>query len=169
MDTMSGWLSFRSVPKMLHDQVNMCFTYLNRMQHGMLDSALFGDLPPRLTQDFAQLRMDLLTNVPFFSPNLRTHLFLSRIAAALVHRVYPPGSYILYQHEKQRELIIVKSGRADVYIRGSNDAVGSLLPGDFMGNYQLLFGTVNQVGVRLPNFMEALVLTFNRPRPRRLR
>ena len=161
VDIISRWLSFRSVPEPLRDQVTMCFTYLSRVQHGMLDGVLFSDLPPRLSQELADLNMSLLTKVPFFGPQHRSHLFLSRIVLALIRRVYPPGSYILYQNEKQRELIIVKSGRADVYIRGSKDAVGSLLPGDFIGDYELLFGTINQVGVRSPDFTEVLVLTFD--------
>ena len=106
--------------------------------------------------------MDFITKIPFFNRSLRSEAFLSRAANAMIRRVYSPGSYILYQNEKQRELVIVKSGRADIYIAQSAEAVGSLLPGDYMGDYQLLFGTVNQVGLRASDdFVEVLVLTYN--------
>ena len=68
---------------------------------------------------------------------------------------------MLYEGEKQRELVIIKSGRADVFVSGIKESVGTLLEGHFIGDYQLLFGTINQVGVRLPDFTETLVLTFH--------
>ena len=56
--------------------------------------------------------------------------------------------------------MIVKTGKADVYIKGTESAVASLMPGDFIGDYQLLFDTINQVGVRTPDFTEVLILAF---------
>ena len=162
MDAIGRWMSFRCTPEALRDRINLCFMYYNRTQHGMLDWALFDDLPPKLCSDLAQLQMDFITKIPFFNRSLRSEAFLSRAANAMIRRVYSPGSYILYQNEKQRELVIVKSGRADIYIAQSAEAVGSLLPGDYMGDYQLLFGTVNQVGLRASDdFVEVLVLTYN--------
>ena len=160
IDAISRWLSFRSTPESLRNRISMCFMYLSRTQHGMLDKHLFGDLPPKLSKDLAGLNLDLITKVPFFAPSSRTDAFLSLIASAFIRRVYAPGSYILYEGEKQRELVIVKSGRCDVTFKESSDAVGSLLPGDFMGDYQLLFGAKNQVGLKASDFVEALVLTF---------
>lgn len=162
MDAIGRWMSFRCTPEALRDRINLCFMYFNRTQHGMLDGALFGDLPPKLCNDLAVLQMDFIAKIPFFNRSLRSEAFLSRVATAMVRRVYSPGSYILYQNEKQRELVIVKSGRADICIAQSAEAVGSLLPGDYMGDYQLLFGTVNQVGLRASDdFVEVLVLTYN--------
>ena len=162
MDAIGRWLSFRCTPEALRDRINLCFMYYNRTQQGMLDGALFANLPPKLCNDLAALHLDLLTKIPFFNRTLRSEAFLSRVATAMVRRVYSPGSYILYQNEKQRELVIIKSGRADICIAQSTEAVGSLLPGDYMGDYQLLFGTVNQVGLRASDdFVEVLVLTYD--------
>ena len=162
MDAIGRWMSFRCTPEALRDRINLCFMYYNRTQHGMLDGALFDDLPPKLCNDLAVLQMDFIAKIPFFNRSLRSEAFLSRVATAMIRRVYSPGSYILYQNEKQRELVIVKAGRADICIAQSVEAVGSLLPGDYMGDYQLLFGTVNQVGLRASDdFVEVLVLTYN--------
>ena len=105
-------------------------------------------------------KVNLINKIPFFHSNIRSEYFLTCIANALVLRAYTPGSYLLFQFEKQRDLMIVKSGRADVYIKGTESAVSSLTPGDYIGDYQLLFDTINQVGVRTPDFTEVLVLTF---------
>jgi len=162
MDAISRWMSFRCTPEALRDHVNLCFMYYSRTQHGMLDGALFDDLPPKLCNDLAAVHMDFITKIPFFNRSLRSEAFLSRVATAMIRRVYSPGSYILYQNEKQRELVIIKSGRADICVAESTEAVGSLLPGDYMGDYQLLFGTVNQVGLRASDdFVEVLVLTHD--------
>ena len=159
MDTVSQWMAFRSLPIQLKQQITTFFSYLSRSQHGVLDEKLLGELPPRLRAELAESKIQLLTQVPFFNEN-RSDAFLSLVASALKRRVYTPGTFIIHQAEMQRELLIIKSGKADILLEGVPDAVGSLLPGDFIGDYQLLFGTVNQVSVRTVDFTEALVLTF---------
>jgi len=161
MDNVNRWLMFRSVPETLREQIEMFFTHMVRTQYGMLDRVLFDDLPPQISREFAEMNLPLLNKVSFFKPEFRTRSFLERIASVLIRRIYPPGSTILYEGEKQRDLVIIKSGRADLYISGITEAVGTLLEGDFVGDYQLLFGTINQVGVHSPGFTEALVLTFH--------
>ena len=126
----------------------------------MLDHVLLAELPPQLQKEFHHLSKDFLTKIPFFKIEYRTMDFITQILSVLVRKIYPPGSYILYEGEKQREMIIMKSGRADLYVRNSTESVGSLVVGDYLGDYQLLFGTVNQVGVHAPEFVEVLALTF---------
>lgn len=128
----------------------------------MLDDALFADLPPQLRKEFNELDIDLLIKIPFFKPQYRTAGFLSRVSEALIKRIYAPGSVLLYEGEKQREMIIIKIGRLNMYVRDSQESVGSLVAGDYIGDYQLIFGTVNQVGVRAPEIAEVLALTFPR-------
>lgn len=161
MDTISRWLTFRSVPAQLRQRVNTYFSYLSRSQYGMLDEVLLGELPPRLSVELAELHIDLLTRVPFFKEERRSGDFLSMIATALKRRIFTPGSFILYRGEMQRELIIIKSGKAEIRVPGVADSVGNLLPGDFVGDYELLFGTANQVGLQTADFTETLVLTFD--------
>ena len=161
MDNVNKWLTFRSVPDSLRERVEMFFTYLEKSQHGMLDNVLFDGLPDQLVKECSYSNTALIENVPFFNPQYRSKHFISKITLALIRRIYPPGSYILYEGEKQRELVIIKSGRVELYIRTSSEGVGTLVNGDFIGAYQLLFGTVNQVGARSLEFTEALALTFH--------
>ena len=130
----------------------------------MLDTELFRDLPDSLLSQMSSINRKMITKVPFFSDKLRSEYFINEITKKLQHRVYAPGSYLLYQFEKQRELFIVTSGRCDIYVKGNKEAISSLTPGDFIGDYQLFFGTVNQVGARAPDFTEVLVLTFEKVR-----
>ena len=161
MDTISRWLTLRSVPIQLKQRLTAYFSYLSRSQHGMLDEVLLDELPPRLSIELAELHLDLLTKVPFFRKEKRSDMFLSMVVAALKRRIFTPGTFVLYQGELQRELVIIKSGKADIRVTGVPDAVGTLLPGDYVGDYQLLFGTTNQVGVQTAEFTEVLVLTFD--------
>ena len=160
MDDINKWLALRSVPSQLRERVESYFAYIYRSQNGMLDHVLLDELPPQLQKEFHRLSIDFLTKIPFFKLEYRTMDFITQISSVLVRKIYPPGSYILYEGEKQREMIIMKSGRADLYVRNSTESVGSLVVGDYLGDYQLLFGTVNQVGVHAPEFVEVLSLTF---------
>jgi hypothetical protein len=160
MDTVNKWLLFRSVPTSLRERVEMFFTYLERSQHGILDDTLFEGLPKQLSREISEANTSLIEKVPFFNPCYRSKDFLSKISLALVRRIYPPGSYVLYGGEKQRELIIVKKGRLDLYLGASSEIIANLVEGDYMGDHQLLFGTVNDVGAISPDFTEVLTLTF---------
>ena len=57
-------------------------------------------------------------------------------------------------------MVIIKNGRANLHFRESKEAIGTLVAGDYIGDYQLLFGTVNQLGVSAAEFTEVLVLTY---------
>lgn len=161
MDSINKWLSLRSVPETLRERVDMYFHYIGKTQSGMLDKVILNELPLKLSTEISDTHIDLLSKVPFFNPSFRTESFLSKVAALLDRRIYPPGSQILYEGEKQRDLILVKKGRVEVYLKDEKDAIATLIDGDFIGDYQLIFGTVNQVGVRSPDFAEVLVLTFD--------
>lgn len=161
MDTISHWMTLRSVPTQLKQRVAMYFSYLSRSQHGMLDDVLLGELPPYLSMKLAELNTDMLTKVPFFAKGRRDEDFISLVAAKLKRRVYTPGAFALYQGDMQRELVLFKSGKAQIFLNGVQDPVGSLLPGDYIGDYELLFGVANQVGVQANEFTEVVVLTFD--------
>lgn len=161
MDTISQWMTLRSVPNQLKQRVVLYFSYLSRSQHGMLDHVLLDELPPYLSMKLAELNIDMLTKVPFFKKERRGEDFISLVATKLKRRVYTPGAFILYQGEMQRELVIFKSGKAEMYLNGVKGPVGSLLPGDYIGDYQLLFGCANQVGVQAHEFSDVLVLTLD--------
>ncbi|KAL7466716.1 hypothetical protein ACHAXS_007001 [Conticribra weissflogii] len=160
MDSISHWLSLRSVPNSLRQRLSMYFSYLSRSQHGMMDEILLNELPHQLRIELADINRDFIGIVPFFLKERRDEYFLSQMSTALNRRVYTPGTFMLHEGAMQRELHIVKSGRADIIISGAPDVVGSLLAGDYIGDYQLLFGTTNQVSIRTSEFSEVLVLTF---------
>ncbi len=161
MDSVNKLLSLRSVPETLRERVEMYFTYLFRSQNGMLDDVLFSHLPELLSREISDSNIPYLEKVPFFNPEYRSRNLLSAVADAMTHRIHPPGSYILYEGEKQREMLIIKKGRAELYVRDTEQVVGALLEGDYIGDYQLLFDTVNQVGARCPGFTEVVALTFD--------
>ena len=161
MDNLSKWLKVRCAPETLKAYVQMHFTYLTRSQYGMLDEEIYKDLPPQLSREFSQMSRKFIAKVPFFNSNYRSDIFLDMVAKVMKRRVYPPGSFILYEGEIQRELVIVMSGRLDICIKGIPKPIGTLIVGDYLGDYQLLFGTVNQIGLRSPDFSEVLVLTFD--------
>lgn len=160
MDRVNKWMDFRSVPAPLRKRIELFFSYLLRSQQGMLDGALLGDLPPQLSKEFAELNILYLTSIPFFKPEYRSDQFLSLVSRALIRRIHPPSSYLLYEGEKQREMFIVKKGRIDLFIETVSQPVATLIEGDYFGDYQLLFGTTNQLGARSQDFTEVLVLTF---------
>ena len=159
-DTLSHWMSVRTIPARLRQRIQAYFSYLSRSQHGMLDDVILRELPDQLSSELAERHIGLLSRVPFFDRSRRTQEFLSMVAKALRRRVFTPGTFIMHQGELQRELLIFSSGKADILVRGVKEPVGTLLPGDFVGDYALLFGVPNQVSCQTADFSEVLALDF---------
>lgn len=106
MDLLAKWMIVRSMPDALRERINVYFHYIFRKQRGMLDEDLFHDLPPQLSSQLANRHLKMVTKLPFFSDKIRSDYFVSEITKVFQPRAYAPGSYILYQFEKQRELFI---------------------------------------------------------------
>jgi hypothetical protein len=165
LDALSKWSNRRSISAPLQKKVRSLFSYLERSQLGMLDQAILSELPPKLAQEFSDLSLAHLGIIPFFNPEWRTQPFLSSVATALERRFFVPGSAILAISERQRELIIMASGCAQMFVRsrcGKHVDVGTLAQGQFLGDYNLLFDCINQVGLNATEFSEVLVLTNER-------
>ena len=115
-EMINRWLAVRSVPDALRKQFDLTLAYLTRTQYGMLDESIINELPSKLICDLGRRNLWLVERVPFFNPRYRSEDFLLRISAALIRRIYPPHSIMVYQGEKQRELIMLNSGKADVFM-----------------------------------------------------
>lgn len=160
-EMINRWLTVRSAPDPLRKQVDLTMAYLTRTQYGMLDEYILNELPPQILSDLGRRNLWLVERVPFFNPLYRSKFFLLQISAALVRRIYPPHSIIVYEGEKQRELIMLRSGKADVFMGDGPEPASVLFPGEYIGDYQLLFNTIHHVTVRSQDFVEALVLSFS--------
>lgn len=159
-DTLSHWMSVRTIPARLRQRIQAYFSYLSRSQHGMLDDVILRELPDQLAAELAERHIGLLARVPFFDRSRRSQEFLSMVSKVLRRRVFTPGTFVMHQGELQRELIIFSSGKAHILVRGVKEPVGTLLPGDFVGDYALLFGVANQVSCQTADFSEVLALDF---------
>ena len=159
-DTLSHWMSARTVPARLRQRIQAYFSYLSRSQHGMLDDVILRELPDQLSAELAERHIGMLARVPFFDRSRRSQEFLSMVAKVLRRRVYTPGTFVMRQGELQRELLIFTSGKADILVRGVKEPVGTLLTGDFVGDYAILFGVPNQFSCQTADFSEVLALDF---------
>lgn len=162
MDKLHLWLAFRSVPAPLYQKIDMCFHYLEKSQYGVVDQNILAGLPNQLTREVMKGNMALLEKVPFFSSQYRSMIFLSNMSLALIRRIYPPGSTVIHEGEKQRELLIVKRGKVDLYVNTCPEVVATLVESDYFGDVPLLFGTSNAVKGISPGFSEILVLPYQK-------
>jgi CRP-like cAMP-binding protein len=160
MDALNRYMEDCSTPHGLRLRVKDFFEYLFQKQYGVLDSKITGSLPPHLSMEIVRHHTRLISKVPFFNAVHRSYRFVKAAASKLEARTYTPHSTIMFLREKQRELLIVTSGSADVYSSHSKQSISTLLPGDFIGDYQLIFGTANIVSVKSGlTFVDVLVLS----------
>uniref|UniRef100_A0A7S1UCC9 Cyclic nucleotide-binding domain-containing protein n=1 Tax=Phaeomonas parva TaxID=124430 RepID=A0A7S1UCC9_9STRA len=162
MDLLNQYMEFRDIPEGLRDRIKSFFDYIFQKQYGMLEEHIMNELPPHLFREVCKTRVAFLEKIPFWNPEYRSAEFLVATAKALRPLTYAPGSIIIYHREKQRELTIVRSGEVQVYIKEKEQPLSKLLPGDYVGDFQLLFGKLHPVGLRASSksFCETLMLSL---------
>ena len=163
MDMLSQYMEHRDVPDGLRERIKSFFDYIFLKQYGMLEERILAELPPGLFREVCKQRVQLIGKVPFWNPCFRSEQFLLDTAKALRPLTYAPTSTIIYQREKQRELSIVRSGEVQVYVKESHQPLSTLLPGDYVGDFQLIFGKLHPVGLRASakSFCETLMLSLD--------
>jgi len=162
MDVLNDYMHNRMTPEGMRHRVKDYFEYEYQKQYGMLEDQILSGFSPHLHKEIMAQYMRFLCKVPYFAHAYRPERFIMAAASEMHNRTYTPNATMMYQNEKQRELIVVTRGNAEMFTRSNEQAFSTLLPGDFVGDYQLIFGYPNDFTVRAnpAKFVEALVLDF---------
>jgi len=162
MDVLNDYMHNRMTPEGMRHRVKDYFEYEYQKQYGMLEDQILSGFSPHLHKEIMAQYMRFLCKVPYFSHAHRPERFILAAASEMHNRTYTPNATMMYQNEKQRELIVVTRGNAEMFTRSNEQAFSTLLPGDFVGDFQLVFGYPNDFTVRAnpAKFVEALVLDF---------
>lgn len=163
INTMTQLMDDRDLPDGLKGRVKLSFEYMWSKQWGMLDRHLLGEMPPKLRELVCETNITLVKQIPFFAPENRggNDDFAKAVALKMATRVYIPASTIVYAHEKQREMFIVRVGPILVYSIKSPTALGSLEEGDFFGDFQLVLDVKHPVAMKTgTSFAELFVIAY---------
>ena len=118
MHTITEFMDNRGIPDGLRQRIRVFFDYILMKQLGMLEHKILVEMPVKLREEVTSQNVQMLSKVPFFSPEIRGNLELAIAGAKyLVARVYVPETTIVYANEKQRELFIVREGTVQVHAR----------------------------------------------------
>lgn len=170
-DLLRKLMLMRRAPESLRDKVRAYVDYIFTRQKGLPESRFVpaGSTPPALLQAIKAATGEvLLRSVPFF--RRQEDRFIDLCIARLQFRTYAPGSLIVNQNERHREIVLVRSGRVEIFsplaqsnnkIAAKNSALFTLVPGDYLGDFQLLFGTAAEVSARAAGFVETMVLSYD--------
>jgi NADH:ubiquinone reductase (H+-translocating) len=82
------------------------------------------------------------------------------------HRVprahYEPGEYVFHQGDEAEDFYIIERGRAGLYVKGSEEAVAILGPGDHFGAGAILESTGEPMSVRAEESLDVLAMGRSR-------
>jgi CRP-like cAMP-binding protein len=158
MATLRQLLSMRDVPLELSTRVDGLFSFLFTRQSGLLESKFMDDIPAPLIRDIKRSFLPQLTAIPFFA-HQSTRL-VRHVVDRMLMRSYVPKSIVFFQNERRRELFVIRSGKLDIKVRSSLNVLFSYMAGEYVGDFQLIFGTPSEVTVESGAYTEVLVLTF---------
>ena len=159
VDRVKKYLRARRVPAVLTDSVGNYFDFLFTKQCGMKESRFLSNaLAPRLCAAINAHCGEQLRNVPFFVSQKAA--FVDLCMQRLEYRSYAPGSTVMERSELFRELVLVRSGRVDIRLNKDKNCCLSLVAGDYIGDYQLIFRVRSDYHGRAAAFTEVMVLTY---------
>ena len=159
MDLFQSLLTHRGISSSDIDNVRLHYDFLYGKQLGMLESRFIMKLPCYLQRQIAINYVLQLESVPFF--RYQTSRLREKMILRMEYRAYTPGSIMFIKGELRRELMLIRSGRVEMY-RDTNHgaACTCLVAGDFVGDHNLLFGVECDMFVKACAFTEVLVLNY---------
>ena len=153
-------LQVRDTPEALRMRINSFFQHSLVRQCGCNENSFLNDIPVSLLKEIKHSYSDQLRILPFFSS--LSDSFIELCVERLTYRTYVPGSVIFFQNERgHREAILVESGRIDLTVQSEKETLYSYVAGDAFGDFQLIFGTVNEVTAQASTFTEVMVLCIS--------
>lgn len=158
MESLKRFLFLQHTPTAVRNIISAYFNFLYDRQYGMMEEKMFPALPAGILFDIKDRFTSQLKSVPFFSH--QSDEFVSTCVRLLSFRAYPPGAIVFLQDERRRELMLVRSGRIEIFNQESKSALTTLVPGDHVGEFQLIFGTACELNARAAVFTEVAVLSY---------
>jgi len=119
VDTINAYVELRNVPDGLRQRIKNYYEYVYIKQYGLGEETILASMPTKIQDDLARKNMRALETVPFFNRRYRDEAFLAAVSHKLQLRTYTPGSTLIFQNEKQRELMVVKAGQVELYTKVS--------------------------------------------------
>lgn len=99
---------------------------------------------------------ETLKKVPIFTGLEGKHL--KKLANIMVERSFKPGEVIVKEGDQGAGVFLISSGKVEV-VRGDNQVLNTLGPGDFFGEMALFEGFPRSATVRAMEDTECLAMT----------
>ena len=116
LETLMKYLVVRGIPKALQKRVKSYYEFVFTRSSGQSEEVVVANVPPRLRgRLMTEMGEQLLRTVPFFQRQ-QYQPFVARCIQLLQLRTYAPGSYLYKQHDKHRELLMLHSGRVELFV-----------------------------------------------------
>ena len=152
----------RKLESSLRTTISQYYDYLFARQLGVPATRIFADLPRSIVLEIKRsLCEHLLRNVPFFS--LQSDSFITLCMERLDVFTYSPGMQIVQRGSlTTRQLVLIRSGKAEVRSNRQEEIqLATIVAGDFVGDFQLLFGAPHSNAVVCTALTEIAVLTYS--------
>lgn len=161
MALIRSYAATRDVPETIMSRVTGVFGYIFSRQGGMLEKHFFEDFPVALICELKQSYAALLQqNSSFFQPTSARKLSLL-CAERLEFKTYAMGTTVVYQNEKFRDMILIRSGRLELWVAASaKRSLFALGEGETYGEFQMVFGTAAETSVIAAVITEVAVLSY---------
>jgi CRP-like cAMP-binding protein len=154
------YLTLLKLPTKIQNRVNTYMDFIRTRQMGMHEDRFLFELPHCLTRSVMSKYLEFLKTVPFFLGGRASNEFLRLCVEKLSFRTYIPGSVVAHEGEKRRELLLIRTGRIDLYVGEYATPLSTLVAGDHFGDFMLLFGSGSELKAVAAVYCEVLVLSY---------
>lgn len=142
MEQAHSYMSMHVIPKDTQALLRNYLDFSFARQGGMLQEKILNKLPTKLVQEMICNFHQYVEPIPFFSPSCRPVQFISEITGFLEMRMYTPGTIVIAQQTRIKEILILRAGGVALRTPEKQLPLWTLVPFDYLGDFQVLYGGV---------------------------
>eukprot|EP01038_Epipyxis_sp_PR26KG_P010585 gene10585-14219_t len=158
LETVISYMQNRSIDEIYQTNISQFYEYFYSRQCSVNVKEIFRNLPNELTMEIKRHYQGIIESIPFFKqlPTDLLQLFLTKFE----YRTYIPKSVLFEKGILCREMHLIRNGNIDIISHRANKTIFTFIPGDYIGDYEMIFGCTSNYDYITSSFAETIVMTW---------
>lgn len=162
LNSLRNYLKLRKAEDRIRDAYSAYLEFLYSRQLGLSEETVLAALPEHVSREIKLATcLACLKSVPFFKTQANPDEFAEKCAQKLRFVSYGPDSVVCAKGSADRIMYLIRSGKIDLIAEQSRKPILSLIAGDYVGDYHMVFGFPVEVEAVSAGFTEVATLRYD--------
>lgn len=161
LTSLRNYLKLRKVEDSVRETYTAYLEFLYARQLGLSEETVLAALPEEISREIKlACCLTCLKSVPFFKMQPNSDSFAEKCVQRLRFVSYGPDSVVCALNSTERVLYLIRSGKVNLISQETRKPILSLIDGDYLGDYHLVFGFPVEVEAVSAGFTEVAILRY---------